>query len=280
MSSQKRVAAIHDISGFGRCSLTVALPIISAAGIECAVMPTAVLSTHTGGIEGYTFCDLTKDMRDFTTHWQSLNLCFDGIYSGYLGSLEQIEIVENFIGIFRKNDTFALVDPAMADNGKMYPAFSMEFAKEMGRLCAKADVVAPNITEAAFMLGMEYKDGPYEKEYIEKILRALIDMGPSVAVLTGVCFDDKELGAACIDKTGKIDYYFTPRIEGYYHGTGDVYASVLTSALIKGKKPQEAIKIAVDFTYNAINRTKNAKTDIRFGVNFEEGLSELGSVLK
>lgn len=280
MEKQKRVAAIHDISGFGRCSLTVALPIISAAGIECAVMPTAILSTHTGGIEGYTFRDLTEDMRPITRHWESLGIDFDGIHTGYLGSYEQIQIVKEFFTAFRKPETLAMVDPAMADNGKMYAAFDMAFAREMAGLCAVSDIMVPNLTEAAFILGREFREGPYTKEYIEELLHALADLGPSKVVLTGVCLDDVQLGAACLDKeSGEISYAFADKIQGYYHGTGDVYASVLLSALLRGKSLGQAIRIAVDFTCAAIARTKQAGSDIRFGVNFEAGLGWLADTL-
>ena len=155
MERLKRAAAIHDISGFGKCSLTVALPIISAMGIEVSVIPTAVLSTHTGGFTGFTYRDLTGDMRPIAEHWNSLGIKFDAIYSGFLGSVEQIDIVTDFIDDFKEKDTVVLVDPAMADGGKMYTVFDMDFAKQMTRLCAKADIIVPNFTEAAFMLGEE-----------------------------------------------------------------------------------------------------------------------------
>lgn len=280
MERQKRVATVHDISGFGRCSLTVALPIISAAGIEATVMPTALLSTHTGGLDGYSFLDLTGEMKKFADHWQSLGIGFDGIYSGYLGSDEQIGVVADFIGRFKRPETIVLIDPAMADNGKMYPSFSMDFAKSMAGLCAKADVIVPNITEACFMLGREFKDGPYTKDYIEDLLRALLALGPKKVVLTGVSFDDIELGAACLDgETGKISYYMSKRIEGYFHGTGDVYGSVLMSSLLCGKTLEQSIAEAVEFTHAAIMRTKEAGSDIRFGVNFEAGLGTLAQRL-
>lgn len=272
MENQKRVAAIHDISGFGKCSLTVALPIISAAGIECTCMPTAVLSTHTGGFTGYTYRDLTEDMRPITAHWKSLDLKFDSIYSGFLGSFEQIDIVSEFIDTFGAG-ALTMVDPAMADNGKMYTIFDEAFAKKMATLCAKADIVVPNFTEAAFMLGEEYIDPPYTKEYVESLLRKLAAMGPSKVVLTGVAFDNDKLGAATYDsETGEISYALADRIEGYFHGTGDVYASALLGAILNGKSLAEAAQIAVDFTCGSIERTKEAGTDIRFGVDFERGL--------
>lgn len=273
---QKRVAAIHDISGFGKCSLTVALPIISAVGIETTVMPTAVLSTHTGDIEGYTYRDLTDDLRPIANHWKNLGIKFDAIYSGFLGSFEQIDIVKDFIDDFRKNGCVALVDPAMADNGKMYALFDMAFAKKMAELCAKADIIVPNITEAAFMLGEEYEEGPYSEEYIMSLLKKLADLGPSNVVLTGVTYGEGVLGAATYNKENdEYSYAYAPIIEGYFHGTGDVYASALLAALLSGKSLAQSAQIAVDFVCGSIQRTKDAGTDIRFGVNFEAGLYEL-----
>lgn len=275
MKRQKRVAAIHDISGFGRCSLTVALPIISAAGVETSIMPTAVLSTHTGGITGYTYRDLTSDLRPFYRHWKSLGLTFDAIYSGFLGSFEQLEIVGEFFDAFKTRDNLIIVDPAMADNGKLYPVFTPDFAKGMTKLCSKADIVVPNITEASIMLGENYREGPYDKQYIERLLRELSKLGPKKIVLTGVYFDDKSLGAAAFDADkGAVSYSFADRIEGYYHGTGDVYGSALVGALLNDKPLEEAARIATNFTQRSIVRTMLAGTDRRFGVNFEAGLPE------
>jgi pyridoxine kinase len=161
MKRQKRVAAIHDISCFGRCSLTVALPIISSAGIECAVVPTAVLSTHTGGIDGYTFHDLTDEIMPIAKHWKSLDLEFDAIYTGYLGSFHQLDIVSSLFDLLGSNDTLKVVDPVMADNGVLYKSFPADFPKGMRKLCAKADIIVPNITEAVLMLDEPYQEGPY-----------------------------------------------------------------------------------------------------------------------
>ncbi len=280
MNVQKRVAAIHDISCFGRCSLTVALPVISAAGIEVSVVPTAVLSTHTGGFDGYTFRDLTDDIAPVASHWQSLQLSFDAVYTGFLGSFRQIDIVSDFFGRFGTADNLILVDPVMADNGKLYAIFPEDFPQGMRRLCAKADIIVPNLTEAALLLGEPYREGPYEKEYIENLLSALSDLGPAQVVLTGVAFDDTRLGAAAYDRrTNRVSYAFADRIPGYYHGTGDVFASVLLAALLSGEDISEAVKTAVDFTVGSIKRTKEAKTDIRFGVNFEQGLLDLAQQL-
>ena len=278
MSRQKRIAAIHDISGFGKCSLTVVLPIVSAAGIETSVIPTAVLSTHTGGIEGYTYRDLTEDMPAFGAHWKSLGLEFDALYSGFLGSFEQISIVEDLFRQFKTEDNLIMVDPVMADHGKLYPIYTPDMAQGMARLCASADIVVPNLTEAAFLLGREYKEGPYEKEYIESLLKDLAALGAKRVVLTGVYFDENRLGSAGYDSTtGEVTYAFAKRIEGAYHGTGDVYGSALLAGLLNGMGLQQAMQLAVDFTCGAIRRTKEAGTDIRFGVNFEE---EIPSFLK
>ncbi|MDR2533175.1 MAG: pyridoxamine kinase [Tannerellaceae bacterium] len=267
----KRVAAIHDLSGFGKCSLTVALPILSAAGIETSAMPTALLSTHTGGISGFTYLDTTGEMRPFMNHWQSLNIKFNAIYSGFLGSFEQLDIVKDFIDIFGNNDNIVLVDPVMADNGELYKIFSPEFAVGMRDLCRKADIIAPNITEASFLLDRPYIAGPYAKPYIEEMLNDLSLLGPKQIVLTGVYFDNESLGAAAYDAvTGSINYSLVPKIPGYYHGTGDVFASVLLSGLVNGFTLDKSTDIAVRFTAESIRRTYEAGTDIRFGVNFEQ----------
>ena len=270
---QKRIAAIHDISGFGKCSLTVVLPILSAAGIETSVMPTAVLSTHTGGLGKCTYRDLTEDMRDYAAHWKSLNLSFDALYTGFLGSAEQIGIVSDIVDDFRTSDTLVMVDPVLADNGKLYATCTPEMAHGMKTLCKKADLIVPNLTEAAFLLGEEFYDGPYDRAYIEGVLHRLSDMGPRLVVLTGVWFSPGLLGAAGLDRdTGRMTYAFSPRIEGAYHGTGDIFGSVLLAGLLNEMSLRDAMQLAVDFTCGSIRRTREAGTDRRFGVNFEAGL--------
>ena len=279
MSTIKRVAAIHDISGVGKCSLTVALPIISAAGVECAVMPTAVLSTHTGGFEGFTFRDLTDDMMPIAEHWKKENITFDAFYSGYLGSLEQIGMVRDIFNMFRTPETVVVVDPVMADDGKLYPLFSLDHVKGMAMLCGHADVIIPNRTEAAFMLDREYKSGPMSESDTEELLKALAGLGANQVVLTGVYFGSDDLGAACYDKrTGQIDYVMDKRIEGMYHGTGDVFGSLLTGALMRGRSLAEATRIAVDYTCAAISLTAADKTGPRMGVRFESILSDFGAM--
>jgi len=276
MNTQKRIVAIHDISCFGRCSLTVALPIISAAGIETSVIPTAVLSTHTGGFSDFTYRDLTDDILPIVKHWQSLNLNFDAIYTGFLGSFEQIEIISQVFDMLKTKDNLIIVDPVMADNGELYKIFTKDFPIGIKKLCQKADILIPNLTEAALLLEEPYKCGPYKKEYIEYMLKKLSGLGCKKVVLTGVFFDELNLGAAAYDaNTDEISYAFSPKISGYYHGTGDVFGSALTASILKNKTLAQSIKIAVEFTAKSIERTYHAKTDIRFGVNFEEGLQDL-----
>lgn len=270
---QKRVAAIHDISCFGKCSLTVALPILSAAGIETSVIPTAVLSTHTGGFTGFTFRDLTEDIFAVSSHWKSLPIGFDTIYTGFLGSLKQIDIVSKVFEQLRSEDTLIVVDPVMADNGELYSIFPENFPRSMRALCAEADIIVPNMTEAALLLNEPYIEGPYTKAYIEHLLRSLSDIGPKWVVLTGVCFDEKLLGAAVYIRDEDIaQYALCERIEGSYHGTGDVFASALVACVMRGVPLVDAADIAADFTAQSISRTQKAGTDVRFGVNFEESL--------
>lgn len=267
---QKRVLAVHDISCVGRCSLTVALPIISAAGLECSVLPTAVLSTHTGGFTGFTYRDLTCDISPIADHWKTLDLSFDSIYTGFLGSFEQLDLVSKLFDDFRSKNTLILVDPVMADNGQLYSIFPADFPEGMKKLVSKADVIVPNITEAALLLNEEYIESGYTKEYIFSLLKKLSDLGPNHVVLTGVSFDDSKLGAVCYTR-GDNDFQvaMNDKIEGYYHGTGDVFGSVLVSSLLNGLSLMDSTKIAVDFTVNSILKTKGENVDIRYGVNFE-----------
>ncbi len=276
MDKLKRVLAVHDISCFGKCSLTVALPIISACGVETTIIPTAVLSTHTGGFTGFTYNDLTNDINPISDHLATLPIEFNGIYTGFLGSFEQIDIVGNMFDKLKNKDTLILVDPVMADHGKLYSIFGEDFPAKMKTLCQKADIIIPNITEAAFMLGKEYKEGPYEKDYIEDLLYSLKTLGAKKIVLTGVYFDNEKLGSASFDvETDKIDYYFTDKIDGFYHGTGDVFGSALMGALMNNHSLKDSTKIATDFVYECILKTKKAGTDVRFGVNFEQSLPQL-----
>ncbi|MCL1891263.1 MAG: pyridoxamine kinase [Coriobacteriia bacterium] len=279
MNQLKRVAAVHDISGVGKCSLTVALPIISAAGVECSVLPTAVLSTHTGGFEGFTFCDLTDEMMPIAEHWKKEGITFDAFYSGYLGSLAQIDLVQNIFEMFRTSKTVVMVDPVMADHGELYSLFTLDHVKGMAKLCGCADIIIPNRTEAAFMLEQEYKDGPMTEDEVEDLLYALGRLGAKQVVLTGVHFGTDDLGAACYDKkTGQIDYIMSKRIEGMYHGTGDVFGSFLLGALMREKSLAEATRIAVDYTCASIRLTAKDGTGPRMGVRFESVMPNYGKL--
>ena len=272
----QRVAAIHDISGFGKCSMTVVLPILSAAGIEVVCMPTAVLSTHTGGFEGFTYRDLTEDLPAITEHWKSLDLHFSSIYSGFLGSPEQVDIVSNFMDTFNSDNTLGYVDPVMADEGELYSVFDDHMVDKMRELCEKADLLLPNITEACFLLKQPYQHGPYTRDYIEKLVRGLSDMGPEKVVLTGVYFDNEKLGAACYDRTeDKVEYAFSEKVPGQFHGTGDIFGSFCLAALLNGKSLLDSTQFAVDLTTDCILRTVARETKRREGVDFEGVLPEM-----
>lgn len=271
----KKVVTIQDISCFGKCSLTVALPIISAMGIETAVIPTAVLSTHTGGFEGYTFRDLTDDIPDIASHWKKLNLKFSAVYTGYLGSEKQINIVSEFFDDFRTDENFIVVDPVLGDNGRFYAGFTEEFAVKMAELCSKADYIIPNMTEASFMLGIPYTED-YDRAYVEDVLRRLARLDCKTPVLTGVHFDDKEQGAAAYDSVNDKFYYsFNENIKCSVHGTGDIFASVFTGAVTLGKDIQQTLDIAVNYTLECIKATVPYFDETWYGSCFELCLAKL-----
>jgi len=274
MKKQKRALAIHDISCVGKCSLTVALPILSAAGIETSVLPTSILSTHTGGFSGYTFLDLTQEIMPIADHWRSLDLAFDAIYTGYLGSASQLELVKKLFARFGK-DALILVDPVMADNGRLYDGFDADFPAGMAKLCKIADVIVPNLTEATLMLNEPYVKGPYTEEYIEGLLRRLGEAFGGKIVLTGVYFDESHLGMAYLDTASEeIGFYIDKLIGGYYHGTGDVFASALLAGLLCDLPLKDAGKSAVKFTIDAIEAT-DPEREPRYGVRFEAALPGL-----
>ena len=272
--AQKRAAAIHDISCFGKCSLTVALPIISAAGVETAVIPTAVLSTHTGGFKDYTFRDLSEDIVPIARHWKSENIMVDAVYSGYLCSKHQIYLVMEAARLISREDTLFICDPVMGDNGRLYSGFDNDYPKYMLKLCAAADIITPNITEAAFMLGIDFKEAPYTENYINTLLEGLYLKTHSSIVLTGVCFDERKIGAAVYDGESKA-YVFADRLDAAYHGTGDIFSSALTAALLCDRSLKAAAQIAVNFTCGCIKKTMESNSDMRYGVNFESQIPNL-----
>ncbi len=266
----KRIVTIQDISCVGKCSLTVALPIISAMGSEAAVIPTAVLSTHTA-FPSFTFCDLTAEIAPICEHWKRAGIDFDAVYTGYLGSFEQIELTERLIADFKKEKTMVVVDPAMADGGKLYKGFTEAFAKRMGLLCGKADVIVPNLTEASFMLGVPYVGDGYDEAYIKDMLVKLTELGAKTAVLTGVSLEAGKLGVMSYNsESGEYFSYFRERIPESYHGTGDVYASTFVGALMRGRSVEDSLMVATDYTVECIKATVKNSPDRKYGVNFEE----------
>lgn len=267
----KRILTIQDISCVGKCSLTVALPIISAFGIEAAILPTAVLSTHTA-FGSFTFRDLTDDISDICDVWKNEEIDFDGIYTGYLGSREQIDLVLDIFRDFGENK-LKFVDPAMGDNGNLYKGFDAQFAKEMARLCAAADIIVPNLTEACFMLDKPYVAEGYDEEYIKDILISLTALGCKKAVLTGVGFESNRLGCYGYDsETGVFWSDFNKKKPQSFHGTGDIFASVCFASVMNGKNVEEASAVAADFVCDSIDATINDENPIWYGVNFEKVL--------
>ena len=269
----KRIATIQDISCFGKCSITVALPIISAMGVECCVVPTSVLSTHTGGFTGYTFCDLSDQILPIAEHWKSIDLSLDAIYTGYLGSKEQIDLVVKFIDKTKKENTKIFVDPAMADNGKLYTGFDQSFPKKMLELCARADVICPNITEASLMLDMPYRvAGDYGEDYIHSLIDGFVKLGIKTVIITGVKYGDKHGAVAYSADEGQYVSYFAKDEPLQIHGTGDTFSSVLFGSLVKENDLLPAIKRAADFTVECIRKTQPDLVNHSYGVKFEECL--------
>ena len=268
----KRILTIQDISCVGQCSLTVALPIISACGSECAVLPSAVLSTHTGGFSGFTFRDLTEDIPAIKNHWLKEGLLFDSIYTGYLGSTKQIEYIKDIFAEVAKENAEIFVDPAMADNGNLYYGFDMEYVKSMASLCTKADYTIPNLTEACFMTGIEYKES-YDRQYIQSVLDALTNIGCKNIILTGISYQTGRLGVVVFED-GNYSYYEHEKLPNSCHGTGDIYASAFVGAKALGKTAYESAKIAADFTLECIRYTSKLENHT-YGAAFEPVLHKL-----
>lgn len=275
----KRIVTIQDISCVGKCSLTVALPVISAMGIETAILPTAVLSAHTA-FENFTCKDLSDQIEPITNHWKQENITFDGIYTGYLASAEQIDSMKKMFGEFKTDSNFIFVDPAMGDGGKLYPGFDEAFAKKMASLCGSGDIIVPNITEACFMTDTEYKES-YDENYIKELLKKLSELGAKISILTGVSFEKGKTGVMGYDKkTGEIYYYSHEKLPSSYHGTGDVFSSACVGALTKGFNWKKAIEIAAEYTAEAIRMTiKDSKLQW-YGVNFEQAIPYLLKLLE
>jgi pyridoxine kinase len=257
----------------GQCSLTVALPILSACGMETAILPSAVLSTHTAGdFKGYTYRDLTDDIPAILDHWMRQGITFDALYTGYLGSTRQVEMVERIMDTLIVPGGVKIVDPAMADNGKLYVGFDDDYVAAMRRLCARADIILPNITEAAMLTEQAYSEKQSE-EYISGLLIGLADISNAAVVLTGVSYDSDKIGALSVE-SGEARYYSHRRIPRMFHGTGDVYASAFTGAYLRGHSLHQAAAIAVDFTSAAIENTVDFP-EHWYGVRFEPVLPML-----
>ena len=268
--STPRAAAIHDLSGFGRCSLTVAIPILSAMGVQCCPLPTAFLSTHTGGFQGFTFLDMTEELPRIARHWKSLDLRFQAIYSGFLGSERQIDIVADFIRTFRNRDTIVVVDPVMGDDGRAYQTYTPAMCAGMCRLAELADVITPNLTEAAFLLNRDYSALDRSEAGLRRLTEELSLGGTRSVALTGASLEVGKTGAMCFDaQTGRTQAVQTDFIVHPLHGTGDVFASVLTGALLRGRSLAEAAEQAVEFIRACAIRTVEQDLPLREGVDFE-----------
>ena len=271
----KRIAAVHDLSGVGKCSLTVALPIISASGVECACLPTALLSTHTGEFEKFTFKDLSDELLPISRHWHTEEITFDGIYSGYLASPAQEELLEEIIDEISDETTLIICDPVMADNGSYYSGFDDTMADAFRSLIKKAHIITPNITEAAFLTGMAYYSGPvHSKEYITQLIYELAAMGPRIVALTGVHLSENEVGTAVYDsESGETYYCMRPARDGVFYGTGDVFASAFAALAIRGASIKVACETATSLVSESIERTVERGTQRRLGVDFEGALA-------
>ena len=267
----KRIVSIQDISCIGRCSLTVALPVLSAMGVECGIMPTAVLSAHTM-FPGFTCADLTGELLPIAQHWKTQNVHLDAIYTGYLASTEQVDTVLSVIDLLSDEDTLLFVDPAMADHGKLYAAFGPEFPAEMAKVVARAHITVPNITEACLMTGREYRTA-YDEDYIRDLLQAVAALGAKKVVLTGVSFAPDTLGCMAYDsETGEFFSYFNHRDGASYHGTGDIFAATTLGGMMRGLSLYEALMLAVDFTLETILVTRSDPDAAWYGVEFERAL--------
>ena len=270
----KRIVSLQDISCLGKCSLTVALPILSAMGVECAILPTAVLSTHTM-FEGFTCRDLTEEIGPIAAHWKKEDIAFDAIYTGYLASAEQAADICAFFDAFKTADNLIVVDPVMADNGKLYPAFGPEFPEEMAKVCAKADLIVPNLTEASLLTGLPYRT-EQDEGYIRELLQALAGLGPRYVALTGVSFEKGRLGVMHYDRERDVyGSYFTEHLPASFHGTGDVFASTCVGGLMRGLPLGEALALAADYTVECIRLTLAAPDAKWYGVEFESAIPYL-----
>lgn len=274
----KRIVTLQDISCVGGCSITVALPVIAAMGIECGILPTAVLSTHTM-FKSFTCKDLSDQISPIADAWKKEDITFDGIYTGYLASAGQCAQVCDFFDRFVTPDNLILVDPAMADNGRLYPAFDEAFPKAMAAVCAKADVIVPNLTEACLLTGTPYQT-TYDTAYIKELLEKLLALGSKTAVLTGVSFEEGKLGVVYLDQNGQSFSYFTRHCPQSYHGTGDLYSSAVLGGLMRGLDLGSSLALAADFVVACIEASSLSETPRWYAVEFESQIPLLCKMLE
>ena len=283
----KRVLTVQDISCVGTCSLTAAIPVISAMGIEVCPLPTAILSNHTA-FSSFSFLDLTDKIPEILNEWKKQGFHFDAIYTGYLGSIKQIDLVHKILDEFAQNDTLVVIDPCMADNGKLYTGFSQDFVKQMAKLCGRANVILPNMTEACFLVNQDYDFLVQTNESITKVMAKLLSLGAKQVILKGVEFSKEKIGVAyCSQKLfdnnfstnennmENMNIYFHHRYDENFHGTGDVFASAVTGALVLKKDIKDAVKIACDFVQESIECTLLNPNYNWYGVDFESALRNL-----
>lgn len=272
---QKRAIAVHDISCVGRCSLTVALPVLSAAGLNTAVVPTALLSTHTGEFSGYTHLDLSDQLLPIAEHLSTLGLHYDAFYSGYLANGAQADQVLRMMDLLCDENTHIFVDPAFGDFGRMYSLMDESMPSQMRRLCARARTIVPNVTEASYLLNMPYPGAEISEACISDMCQTLLEIGPENVVVTDVNFRKGETGIAILRKgMKKPEYLFHERFDRLFHGTGDVFASFLLGALMNDQDVENAARIAMDLTHEAILHTLRSGEHLRYGVQFEQVLPQ------
>ena len=271
-----KLLTIQDISCVGQCSLTVALPILSACGVETCILPSAVLSTHTAGFTGFTCHDLTDDIPAIAAHWQKENIKFDAFYTGYLGSEKQIAYVKDIFAKLGKEHAMTFVDPAMADNGKLYPAFDLAYANTMKSLCFAADIILPNLTEACLLTDTPYQE-TYTEAFITEVINKLKAAGAKTIILTGIGYTPDTTGVIVVEKD-TTRHYTHKRIPKGCHGTGDVYASAFVGAYLRGMSAYDAAKLAADYTVKCIEITQSDPSHW-YGVKFEQVIPDLISKL-
>jgi len=263
----KRILTIQDISCIGQCSLTVALPIISAFGIETCILPSAILSTHTAGFKGFTCLNFTEEFKKIIAHWEKEKINFNAFYTGYLLNKEQINIIKEIFNKFSiNNNSLKIIDPVMGDNGKLYPGFDLNFAQAMKSLCLNADIILPNLTEACLLTGYEYKE-KYDEEYILNLIKKLEEFKVKIIIITGIGYDENTTGVIVVEN-GKTKYYKHRKIPKSYHGTGDVYSSVFVGSYLKGMNAYDSACAAADFVVECIEYTIK-DTSHWYGVKFE-----------